>query len=343
MNTKPIFLALLLIGPSAQAKGITVQVNGRSVRLDIAAPARPNATDPTIVFESGLGTPGTGDFAHVLPLLPKDLRTIRYDRPGLGGSANDGESPTPRHIAAVLHDALAAAGVAPLYVLVGHSLGGTRIRMFAGVYSNEVAGLVFVDPTPDFTRTSDDDLSAVVAPLGLGQKERDEMRALQKPPNPATPKPILAETAMASAMPAAGFPEIQALPPLRDVPVVVLAGDSDTEWPTSMPVSFEMRRWVRQWLSVRNASLRRFATGLARGTGRSVSSTDRANRLVARSGSEEAASGEQVRPLRLDLLLQLPACLGQGGTQLEPIVGTTRVDHGLGAERRASSPSSDRL
>jgi hypothetical protein len=31
-------------------------------------------------------------------------------------------------------------------------------------------------------------------------------------------------------------------------------------------VSFDMHRWVRQWLSVRNASLRRFATGLARGT-----------------------------------------------------------------------------
>lgn len=260
-----LLLALLLIGRSAQAKDVTIQVNGRSVRLAIASPTRPNATRSTIVFESGLGTAGTGDFAKVLPLLPKDLRAIRYDRPGLGGSADDGESPTPRHIATVLHDALAAAGVTPPYVLVGHSLGGTRIRMFAGVYPNEVAGLVFVDPTPDFTRTSDDDVSDVFVPLGLGRKERDEMRALQKP-NPATPKPILAEAAMSSAMSAAGFPEIQALPPLRDIPVVVLAGDSDTEWPTAMPVSFDMHRWVHQWLSVRNASLRRFAMSLARGT-----------------------------------------------------------------------------
>jgi pimeloyl-ACP methyl ester carboxylesterase len=265
MNTRPLLLALLLIGPSAQAKDVTVQVNGRSVRLDIASPTRPNATRPTIVFESGLGTPGTGDFAHVLPRLARDLRTIRYDRPGLGRSADDGESPTPRHIATVLHDALAAAGVTPPYVLVGHSLGGTRIRMFAGVYPNEVAGLVFVDPTPDFTRTSDDDVADVFVPLGLGQKERDEMRALQKS-NPATPKPILAESAMASAMSVAGFPEIQSLPPLRNIPVVVLVGNSDIEWPTSMPVSFDMHRWVRQWLSVRNASLHRFATNLPRGT-----------------------------------------------------------------------------
>ena len=265
MKTRPLLLALMLICPSAQAKDVTVQVNGRSVRLDIASPTRANATRPTIVFESGLGTPGTGDFAHVLPLLSRDLRTIRYDRPGLGRSADDGESPTLRHIATVLHDALAAAGVTPPYVLVGHSLGGTRIRMFAGVYPNGVAGLVFVDPTPDFTRTSDDDVNDILVPLGLGQKERDEMRALQKP-NPGTPKPMLAESAMASAMSAAGFPEIQSLPPLRNIPVVVLVGDSDTEWPTSMPVSFDMHRWVRQWLSVRNASLRRFATSLARGT-----------------------------------------------------------------------------
>ena len=149
------------------------------------------------------------------------------------------------------------------------SWSGTRlavpIRMFAGVYPNEVAGLVFVDPTPDL-RTSDDDVSEVFVPLGLGQKERDEMRALRQKPDPATPKSILTETAMSSAMSASGFPEIQALPPLRDIPVVVLAGNSDTEWPTSMPVSFDMHRWVRQWLSVRNASLRRFATSLARGT-----------------------------------------------------------------------------
>lgn len=265
MNTKPLVLALLLVGPSAHAEDVTVQVKGRSVRLDIHAPARPNAGDPTIVFESGLGTRGTGDFTRVLPLLPGALRAVRYDRPGLGRSTDDGVAPTPRHVATVLHDALAAAGVAPPYVLVGHSLGGTRIRMFAGLYPDEVVGLVFVDPTPDFTKSSDDELSEVFVPLGLGQKERDEMRALGKP-DQATPKPIVAESAMASAMSEAGFPEIQALPPLVDVPVVVLAGTGETEWPTSMPVSFDMHRWVRQWLSVRNASLRRFATSLARGT-----------------------------------------------------------------------------
>jgi hypothetical protein len=80
MKATPIVLALLLVGLPAHAKGVIVEVNGRVVQLDIAAPARPNATNPTIVFESGLGTPGTRDFAHVLPTAAE-------------GSANDSLRP----------------------------------------------------------------------------------------------------------------------------------------------------------------------------------------------------------------------------------------------------------
>jgi pimeloyl-ACP methyl ester carboxylesterase len=32
-------------------------------------------------------------------------------------------------------------------VLVGHSIGGPYIRMFAGLYPGEVAGLVYIDPS----------------------------------------------------------------------------------------------------------------------------------------------------------------------------------------------------
>src|SRR5689334_6553258 len=82
------------------------------------------------------------DWTKVLPLLPEALRVVRYDRPGYGTSEDDLETPTLRHNAAVLHDTLAAAGIAAPYLLVGHSLGGSRIRMFAGLYPNDVAGLV---------------------------------------------------------------------------------------------------------------------------------------------------------------------------------------------------------
>ncbi len=56
--------------------------------------------------------------------------------------------PEPRNVGQVaeeLHAMLVKAKVAPPYVLVGHSMGGMTIRMFAALWPNEVAGLVFVD------------------------------------------------------------------------------------------------------------------------------------------------------------------------------------------------------
>jgi pimeloyl-ACP methyl ester carboxylesterase len=43
---------------------------------------------------------------------------------------------------------LARAGVAPPYLLVGHSFGGLDMRLFAGEHPGEVAGLVLLDATP---------------------------------------------------------------------------------------------------------------------------------------------------------------------------------------------------
>ena len=44
-----------------------------------------------------------------------------------------------------LHDLLAAAGISPPYVLVGHSLGGIIARRFAARYPMDVAGMVLID------------------------------------------------------------------------------------------------------------------------------------------------------------------------------------------------------
>jgi pimeloyl-ACP methyl ester carboxylesterase len=257
--------AVFLLPVDVNAAGVTVRVSGHALHLDVQTPLRTNSR-PTIIFESGLGTPGTTDWTSVIPRLCATERCARYDRPGYGASDDDGAEPTLRHIATVLHSGLIAAGILPPYVLVGHSLGGARIRMFAGLYANEIAGLVFVDPTPDFTRAQDD-LRDIFLPLGLGEKEQEEMRSAgQKRAAASVPKPIVAETNMSRAMVDSQFADLRALAPLPDIPVVVLVGDSDAEWPTALPVSFDMHRWVRQWLDVRNASLRRFASTFRRGT-----------------------------------------------------------------------------
>jgi pimeloyl-ACP methyl ester carboxylesterase len=101
---------------------------------------------PTVIFDSGLGG-DMMDWALVQPLVAAETRACSYDRAGLGFSD---PSPKPRSSANIvddLHRLLQAAQITPPYVLVGHSLGGMNIKLYAETYLSEVAGMVFVDPS----------------------------------------------------------------------------------------------------------------------------------------------------------------------------------------------------
>jgi pimeloyl-ACP methyl ester carboxylesterase len=83
----------------------------------------------------------------VLPhsLLAQSVRTVSFDTAGLGFS-DPGRLPrTTDAIVSDLHAALTAEGIGPPYVLVGHSAGGLRMRRFAALYPEQVAGMVLVD------------------------------------------------------------------------------------------------------------------------------------------------------------------------------------------------------
>jgi pimeloyl-ACP methyl ester carboxylesterase len=137
-------LALYL--PTRTQAFTRVMVDGRSIRMLVAG-----SGDATVVFENGLGGP-LEHWGKVQPEVSRFARTVSYDRAGVGLST---EGPRPRdgrHIAAELRLALREAAVAPPYVLVGASLGGPYIRIFAGIYPEDVAGMVLVDPTPDSER-----------------------------------------------------------------------------------------------------------------------------------------------------------------------------------------------
>ncbi|MGE5250881.1 MAG: alpha/beta fold hydrolase [Bacteroidota bacterium] len=110
---------------------------------------------PTVVVETGFGEPGAGgessSWKNVVPVIEERTRVCVYDRAGLGSSdVAPGENRTSRDIARDLHTLLADAGVPGPYVLVGHSLGGFHVRVFASDYADEVAGIVLVDASsPD--------------------------------------------------------------------------------------------------------------------------------------------------------------------------------------------------
>ena len=84
----------------------------------------------------------------IQPAIAQLTRTLSYDRAGLGQS-----EPSPSthardatQLALELRSLLRATHVPRPYVLVGHSLGGAIVQIFAHDFPADVGGLVLVDP-----------------------------------------------------------------------------------------------------------------------------------------------------------------------------------------------------
>ena len=135
--------AIALLLPTRSQTFTRVAVDGRTMRMLVSG-----SGESTVVFENG-GGPPLEMWGKVQPHVSRFARTVTYDRAGVGLS-DDGPLPRDgRRIAGELRDALRAAGLPPPYVLVGASLGGLYIRVFAGAYPVDVSGMVLVDPTHD--------------------------------------------------------------------------------------------------------------------------------------------------------------------------------------------------
>lgn len=140
----PLLLLCLLCASPAQAavERATVDViDGRRVEsLTIRNPA----AKATVVFENGSRATLDG-WDKVVDAVSPGATVFAYNRPGY---ANSEASDAPRDGATIveqLRSALRQKGLAPPYVLVGHSLGGLYMQLFARRYPEEVKGLVLVD------------------------------------------------------------------------------------------------------------------------------------------------------------------------------------------------------
>lgn len=139
------------------ASALAVGCGASSDQTDVTAAERAvevveyGAGDSTVVFESGLGNDWQ-PWQLVAPEVATRAHAFTYSRPGYGQSE---PSPQPRdaaHIVQELRALLSSRGLAPPYLLVGHSFGGTYMELFAKAYREEVSGLVLVDPRHrDFT------------------------------------------------------------------------------------------------------------------------------------------------------------------------------------------------
>ncbi len=128
-------LAPVLAAPSIDA------VQGRRVESLRAGPA---SGAPVVVFENGARMT-LDTWTAVTDALSRDATLFTHNRAGYGQSEPAEGARSGEAVVEELRALLAAKGLKPPYVLVGHSLGGLYMQWFARRYPQEVQALVLVD------------------------------------------------------------------------------------------------------------------------------------------------------------------------------------------------------
>ena len=220
---KPYFFILVLAALSSQAQEKSVKVNGNNYNVFVKGFENRKATTPVIIFENGMGM-GLDTWNTVIGQLSKVAPVFSYDRASVGKSDKTYEMPTVNHVSENLKAILNDLKIAPPYLLVGHSMGGIYIRGFAGLYPNDVSGLVFIDPA-DFTETKEN-WNAIFRKIGVPEQKIDEMlykRLYQSPKVDSLNYGPWSESQVLGELRKTDFLELNDLP-LPNVPIYFFVG-----------------------------------------------------------------------------------------------------------------------
>lgn len=107
------------------------------------------SSTPTVIFIAGLGD-SCETWEVVQNRISEAASTFSYDRAGIGRSQCVSGTRTCRCLAEELSELLQVLDVEPPFVLVGHSFGGLVARLYAGLYPQNICGIVLVDAAPEF-------------------------------------------------------------------------------------------------------------------------------------------------------------------------------------------------
>jgi pimeloyl-ACP methyl ester carboxylesterase len=144
-------LILILVGTIAESiaevvdehtiplVGQMVDIGGYSLHISCVGTG-----SPTVVIDSGIGDWSTS-WVGIQTEVARTTRVCIYDRAGYGWSEVGPQPRTSQQFVKELRILLNKADVQGPYLLVGHSLGGLTVRLFAHEYPAEVSGLVLVD------------------------------------------------------------------------------------------------------------------------------------------------------------------------------------------------------
>jgi pimeloyl-ACP methyl ester carboxylesterase len=185
-----------------------IDVGGR--KLDCCAYGNGS---PTVVLVSGLEAP-QAYWNPVIPDLAARTTVVTYDRAGMGKS-EIGDLPTHGEQSAKdLHVLLDKSGVPRPYILVGHSYGGTVVRLFASMYPDDMGGLILED-----TQHEDvlDELRKILKGKDLEAFEQLVVARFSAPENPKTEVDYRNITRE----------QVRKSKPLPRIPFVILTSGSD--------------------------------------------------------------------------------------------------------------------
>ena len=137
------------VSGAPEPRGERIEIDGRMMHV---VRAGPRGEGLTVLLEAG-SFGFSADWAVVQEqLAAKAIHSIAYDRAGM---ALSDPGPDPRDGLAIVTDLeklLAAIGELGPFVVVGHSMAGLHIHLFAARNPDKVAGLVFVDAvTPELS------------------------------------------------------------------------------------------------------------------------------------------------------------------------------------------------
>ena len=145
-------------------RGRSVQAGAVKLNLDCSGHG-----SPTVILDSGMSVPAVG-WMKVQPEAARFARVCSYDRAGYGWSEPGPPPRTSLQIARELKALLDAAGEKGPYVLVGHSFGGYNIRVYTGLYPNDVVGLVLVDASHE----DEEERIGSVLPAAVRKQEKEQ-------------------------------------------------------------------------------------------------------------------------------------------------------------------------
>ncbi|KQV46606.1 MULTISPECIES: alpha/beta fold hydrolase [unclassified Duganella] len=134
-------LALALASAQAHSEAVLQDFSGHKIEvLKITKPGAP----ATVVFENGSRIT-LDKWDKVILEVAKEATVFAYNRPGYGKSDKPSTPRNGKTVVEELRQLLQQQGLQPPYVLVGHSLGGLYMQLYARAYPQEVQGVVLVD------------------------------------------------------------------------------------------------------------------------------------------------------------------------------------------------------